>query len=110
LFSGYKVYNFCFNILISKTKFQDLDEHLDLMEGMLVDLLHAKWNTFVKFRLIFATSIDKNDKIKFQVLPSVRVFLRLLFDLDGLLYAAAGAATCGPKSPDAHSTRGAQLH
>nr|AOR81474.1 nanchung [Nilaparvata lugens] len=30
--------------------FGDKDEHLDLMEGVLVDLLHAKWNAFVKFR------------------------------------------------------------
>ncbi|GLH11320.1 Transient receptor potential cation channel subfamily V member 6 [Gryllus bimaculatus] len=30
--------------------FGDKDEHLELMEGFLVDLLHAKWNTFVKFR------------------------------------------------------------
>lgn len=27
---------------------QDKDEHLELMDGMLVDLLHAKWNAFVK--------------------------------------------------------------
>ncbi|XP_067008057.2 transient receptor potential cation channel subfamily V member 5 [Anabrus simplex] len=30
--------------------FGDKDEHLELMDGMLVDLLHAKWNAFVKFR------------------------------------------------------------
>jgi len=30
--------------------FQDKDEHLELMDGMLVDLLNAKWNAFVKFR------------------------------------------------------------
>ena len=29
---------------------QDKDEHLELMEGVLVDLLNAKWNTFVKLR------------------------------------------------------------
>lgn len=30
--------------------FQDKDEHLGLMDGMLIDLLNAKWNAFVKFR------------------------------------------------------------
>lgn len=41
---------------ISKTSalnlvvFGDKDEHLDLMDGVLVDLLNAKWNAFVKFR------------------------------------------------------------
>ncbi|XP_065210023.1 transient receptor potential cation channel subfamily V member 5 isoform X2 [Planococcus citri] len=30
--------------------FGDKDEHLELMDGVLVDLLNAKWNTFVKFR------------------------------------------------------------
>lgn len=27
---------------------QDKDEHLELMDGVLIDLLNAKWNTFVK--------------------------------------------------------------
>ncbi|KAL1459098.1 hypothetical protein WDU94_011106 [Cyamophila willieti] len=41
---------------ISKTSalnlvvFGDKDEHLELMDGVLVDLLNAKWNAFVKFR------------------------------------------------------------
>ncbi|XKL66119.1 hypothetical protein PGB90_009539 [Kerria lacca] len=30
--------------------FGDKDEHLELMDGVLIDLLNAKWNTFVKFR------------------------------------------------------------
>ncbi|RLU24512.1 hypothetical protein DMN91_002601 [Ooceraea biroi] len=30
--------------------FGEKDEHLELMDGVLVDLLNAKWNTFVKFR------------------------------------------------------------
>lgn len=30
--------------------FQDKDEHLELMDGVLIDLLNAKWNTFVKFK------------------------------------------------------------
>ncbi|GBP18545.1 Transient receptor potential cation channel subfamily V member 6 [Eumeta japonica] len=30
--------------------FGEKDEHLDLLEGMLIDLLKTKWNTFVKFR------------------------------------------------------------
>lgn len=29
---------------------QEKDEHLGLLEGMLIDLLKTKWNTFVKFR------------------------------------------------------------
>lgn len=33
--------------------FQDKDEHLELMDGVLVDLLNAKWNTFVKSRYWF---------------------------------------------------------
>lgn len=28
--------------------YQDKDEHLDLLEGVLIDLLKTKWNTFVK--------------------------------------------------------------
>ncbi|CAG9764155.1 unnamed protein product [Ceutorhynchus assimilis] len=41
---------------ISKTSalnlvvFGDKDEHLELLDGVLVDLLNAKWNTFVKFK------------------------------------------------------------
>ncbi|XP_049822636.1 transient receptor potential cation channel subfamily V member 2 [Aethina tumida] len=41
---------------ISKTSalnlvvFGDKDEHLELMDGVLIDLLNAKWNTFVKFK------------------------------------------------------------
>ncbi|KAG5878666.1 hypothetical protein JTB14_015599 [Gonioctena quinquepunctata] len=30
--------------------FGDKDEHLELMDGVLIDLLNAKWNTFVKFK------------------------------------------------------------
>nr|CAH7722831.1 unnamed protein product [Callosobruchus chinensis] len=30
--------------------FGDKDEHLELLDGVLIDLLHAKWNTFVKFK------------------------------------------------------------
>ncbi|XP_034948098.1 transient receptor potential cation channel subfamily V member 5 [Chelonus insularis] len=30
--------------------FGDKDEHLELMDGVLVDLLNAKWNTFIKSR------------------------------------------------------------
>lgn len=30
--------------------FQDKDEHLELMDGVIIDLLNAKWNTFVKFK------------------------------------------------------------
>jgi transient receptor potential cation channel subfamily V member 5 len=31
-----------------KVHFQDKDEHLDLLEGVLIDLLKTKWETFVK--------------------------------------------------------------
>lgn len=27
---------------------QDKDEHLELMDGVVIDLLNAKWNTFIK--------------------------------------------------------------
>ncbi|CAG9827228.1 unnamed protein product [Diabrotica balteata] len=30
--------------------FGDKDEHLELLDGLLIDLLNAKWNTFVKFK------------------------------------------------------------
>ncbi|XP_066261060.1 transient receptor potential cation channel subfamily V member 5 [Euwallacea similis] len=30
--------------------FGDKDEHLELLDGVLIDLLNAKWNTFVKFK------------------------------------------------------------
>lgn len=29
---------------------QDLEAHLELMDDVVIDLLHAKWNTFIKFR------------------------------------------------------------
>lgn len=35
---------------LTYTHVQEKDEHLELMDGILVDLLNAKWNTFVKFR------------------------------------------------------------
>ncbi|KAJ9591720.1 hypothetical protein L9F63_001748, partial [Diploptera punctata] len=38
------------NSALNLVVFGDKDEHLELMDGMLVDLLNAKWNTFVKFR------------------------------------------------------------
>ncbi|KAI9554266.1 putative transient receptor potential cation channel subfamily V member 6 [Daphnia sinensis] len=30
--------------------FGDLEAHLELMDDVVIDLLHAKWNTFIKFR------------------------------------------------------------
>ena len=42
--------------------FQDKDEHLELMDGTLVDLLHAKWNAFVKFRYILKRFIKRVGK------------------------------------------------
>ncbi|XP_014468136.1 PREDICTED: transient receptor potential cation channel subfamily V member 5 isoform X2 [Dinoponera quadriceps] len=38
------------NSALNLVVFGDKDEHLELLEGTLVDLLNAKWNTFVKFR------------------------------------------------------------
>lgn len=35
---------------LSYKPLQEKDEHLGLLEGMLIDLLKTKWNTFVKFR------------------------------------------------------------
>ncbi|XP_065339476.1 transient receptor potential cation channel subfamily V member 5 [Cloeon dipterum] len=45
-----KTGNICKDSALNLVVFGERDEHLDLMEGMLVDLLHAKWNTFVKAR------------------------------------------------------------
>ncbi|KAF4533193.1 hypothetical protein B566_EDAN001735, partial [Ephemera danica] len=42
--------NICKDSALNLVVFGDKDEHLDLMDGMLIDLLNAKWNTFVKFR------------------------------------------------------------
>ncbi|XP_015609265.1 transient receptor potential cation channel subfamily V member 5 isoform X2 [Cephus cinctus] len=36
------------NSALNLVVFGDKDEHLELMDGVLVDLLNAKWNTFVK--------------------------------------------------------------
>ncbi|PNF35990.1 hypothetical protein B7P43_G02292 [Cryptotermes secundus] len=38
------------NSALNLVVFGDKDEHLELMDGMLVDLLNAKWNAFGKFR------------------------------------------------------------
>ncbi|TGZ53145.1 Uncharacterized protein DBV15_01554 [Temnothorax longispinosus] len=38
------------NSALNLVVFGDKDEHLELMDGVLVDLLNAKWNTFVKSR------------------------------------------------------------
>ncbi|KAG8249026.1 hypothetical protein J6590_029376 [Homalodisca vitripennis] len=38
------------NSALNLVVFGEKDEHLELMDGVLVDLLHAKWNAFVKFR------------------------------------------------------------
>jgi hypothetical protein len=49
--------------------FQDKDEHLQLMDGMLVDLLNAKWNAFVKFR--YSAHLLLEYCIKLAVIPVV---------------------------------------
>ncbi|BES93684.1 Transient receptor potential cation channel subfamily V member [Nesidiocoris tenuis] len=38
------------NSALNLVVFGEKDEHLELMDGVLVDLLHAKWNAFVKNR------------------------------------------------------------
>ncbi|CAL7934732.1 unnamed protein product [Xylocopa violacea] len=38
------------NSALNLVVFGERDEHLELMDGILVDLLNAKWNTFVKSR------------------------------------------------------------
>ncbi|XP_043266847.1 transient receptor potential cation channel subfamily V member 5 [Venturia canescens] len=38
------------NSALNLVVFGEKDEHLELMDGVLVDLLNAKWNTFVKSR------------------------------------------------------------
>ncbi|XP_012217412.1 transient receptor potential cation channel subfamily V member 5 isoform X1 [Linepithema humile] len=38
------------NSALNLVVFGEKDEHLELMDGILVDLLNAKWNTFVKSR------------------------------------------------------------
>ncbi|CAK9830452.1 Transient receptor potential cation channel subfamily V member 6 [Anthophora retusa] len=38
------------NNALNLVVFGEKDEHLELMDGMLIDLLNAKWNTFVKSR------------------------------------------------------------
>nr|XP_018900825.1 PREDICTED: uncharacterized protein LOC109032930 [Bemisia tabaci] len=38
------------NSALNLVVFGDKDEHLELMDGVLVDLLNAKWNAFVKLR------------------------------------------------------------
>ncbi|XP_012525905.1 transient receptor potential cation channel subfamily V member 5 isoform X4 [Monomorium pharaonis] len=40
------------NSALNLVVFGEKDEHLELMDGVLVDLLNAKWNTFVKSRYI----------------------------------------------------------
>ncbi len=30
--------------------FGELEAHLELLDDVVIDLLHAKWNTFVKFK------------------------------------------------------------
>ncbi|KAL7305423.1 hypothetical protein TKK_0002166 [Trichogramma kaykai] len=44
--TGQIVKNSALNLVV----FGDKDEHLELMDGVLIDLLNAKWNTFVKSR------------------------------------------------------------
>ncbi|XP_035731600.1 transient receptor potential cation channel subfamily V member 5-like isoform X1 [Vespa mandarinia] len=46
LHTGQISHNSALNLIV----FGDKDEHLELLDGTLVDLLNAKWNTFVKDR------------------------------------------------------------
>ena len=38
------------NSVLNLIVFGDLDGHLELMDDVVIDLLNAKWNTFVKFK------------------------------------------------------------
>ncbi|KPJ13765.1 Transient receptor potential cation channel subfamily V member 5 [Papilio machaon] len=40
----------CKDSALNLVVFGEKDEHLELLDGMLIDLLKTKWNTFVKFR------------------------------------------------------------
>ncbi|CAG9853902.1 unnamed protein product [Phyllotreta striolata] len=42
--------NICKISALNLVVFGDKDEHLALLDGLLIDLLNAKWNTFVKFK------------------------------------------------------------
>ncbi|XP_076629414.1 transient receptor potential cation channel subfamily V member nanchung [Colletes latitarsis] len=42
--------NISHNSALNLVVFGEKDEHLELMDGILIDLLNAKWNTFVKSR------------------------------------------------------------
>ncbi|XP_053981188.1 transient receptor potential cation channel subfamily V member 5 [Hylaeus volcanicus] len=42
--------NISHNSALNLVVFGEKDEHLELMDGILIDLLNAKWDTFVKFR------------------------------------------------------------
>lgn len=54
---------------------QDKDEHLELMDGVLVDLLVSKWNTYVKFRSCYLThpAAPKDAEFDFKLLLQCRV-------------------------------------
>uniref|UniRef100_A0A0A9VZJ0 Transient receptor potential cation channel subfamily V member 6 n=2 Tax=Lygus hesperus TaxID=30085 RepID=A0A0A9VZJ0_LYGHE len=45
-----KTGNISKNSALNLVVFGEKDEHLELMDGVLIDLLHAKWNAFVKNR------------------------------------------------------------
>ena len=47
-------------MILSLIDFQELLEHLDLIEGIIVDLLKTKWNSFIKkefYRQIYTFTI-----------------------------------------------------
>lgn len=63
---------------------QDKDEHLELLDGTLVDLLNAKWNTFVKDR-----SVIKSSYI-FQREKYILIFSMILIDfINNFIYSVS---------------------
>ena len=59
--------------------FQDKDEHLELMDGMLVDLLNAKWNAFVKFRYMLKCFIIRVGNWYWHYLTGINIYIVLYF-------------------------------
>ena len=75
---------------------KDSELHLELMDDVVIDLLNAKWNTFIKFRFDDLV-IKKNNNVTiimkyflhvcWQVLPLLSSLLFVLFYLLGLLHS-----------------------
>ena len=52
---------------------QDKEEHLELMDDVVIDLLNAKWNTFIKFR--YAANNSKwMEQLYKQIVKQINVY------------------------------------